>query len=216
MFDPLGAPVEGMLVSIESGPFGSGVSDELLTDKTGSYKFEKLAPGVYTVSMALEFAPTIEVPLSAGELRRQDLHIRIDEVTATYSVCVDCEPGTDRYSPPESLVREFASDREALAQQAVRGAEPIAGWEAYEPDVQVTPVVRERGLTGTVVLEGRVEADGSIAHITAVSSPHDELSAAAIAALRKERWRPAMVRGVAVASPLRLTIEFLRRAKPAR
>src|SRR5687767_9547426 len=45
VYDPLGAPVEGMLVYIESGPFGSGVSDETHTDKAGQYRFEKLLPG---------------------------------------------------------------------------------------------------------------------------------------------------------------------------
>ncbi len=52
VYDPLGAPVEGMLVYVESGPFGSGVSEETHTDKAGQYRFEKLPPGVYTISEA--------------------------------------------------------------------------------------------------------------------------------------------------------------------
>jgi TonB family protein len=126
---------------------------------------------------------------------------------------VDCDP-SPRYVPPDSLVREFASDREAAAKQSVRGAEPTGGWEYYEPDVGVTDAIRERGLTGAVVLEARVEPDGVVTNVRVVSSPHAELSAAAAAALHRERWNAATVRGVAVAAPLRLTIEFVRRATP--
>ena len=214
VFDPLGAPVDGMLVSIESGPFGSGVSDETKTDKAGNYTFEKLPPGVYTVSMALDFAPTFEVSLDAGQLVRRDIRMHIEEVAGTFSVCVDCEPGAHRYTPPDSLVREFASDRDAAARQSVRGAEPASGWEYYEPDVRVTDSIRARGLTGTVVLEARVETDGAVRSVTVISSPHPELSAAVVAALQREQWTAATVRGVAIAVPLRLTIEFLRGATP--
>ena len=213
VYDPLGAPVEGMLVYIESGLFGSGVSDETITDKDGNYTFEKLPPGVYTISMPIEFAPTFDVSLDAGQLVRQDIRMYIEEVLGTFAVCVDCEPAAHRYTPPDSLVREFASDRDAGVKQSVRGAEPAVGWEYYEPDVRVTDFIRQRGLTGTVRLEARIEADGIVKNVTVVSSPHAELSAAAVAALQRDRWKAATVRGVPVAVPLRLTIEFLRRAK---
>src|SRR5262245_40486105 len=67
VYDPLGAPVEGMLVSIESGPFGSGVADEMQTDKAGQYRFEKLPPGVYTILVPIEFMSPLEVSLDAGQ-----------------------------------------------------------------------------------------------------------------------------------------------------
>ena len=214
VYDPLGAPVEGMLVYIESGPFGSGVADETRTDKAGQYRFEKLSPGVYTITMPIEFAPSIEVSLDAGQLVRRDIRMHIEEVTGTFSVCVDCGQPVPRYAPPESLVKEFANDRDAAAKQSVRGAEPAGGWEYYQPDVRVTDTIRERGLTGTVILEARVETDGVVKRVTIVSSPHPELSAAAVAALQNERWNAATVRGMPVAVPLRLTIEFVRRARP--
>jgi TonB family protein len=213
VYDPVGAPVEGMLVSIESGPFGSGVADEMRTDKAGQYRFEKLPPGVYTILVPVEFVAPIEVSLDAGQVIRRDIRLHIEEVIGTFSVCVDCARAP-RYTPPDSLVNEFASDREAAQKQSVTIAEPAVGWESYEPDVRVTDAIRERGLTGAVVLEARVEADGAVKNVTVVSSPHAELSAAAVAALQRERWNAATVRGVPVAAPLRLTIEFVRRATP--
>ncbi len=187
VYDPLGAPVGGLLVSIESEPFGAGMSDETHTDNAGQYRFEKLPPGLYTIWLPIEFAPSIEVSLDAGQLVRRDIRMHIDEVTGTFSVCVDCDAAIPRYTPPESLVSEFASDREATATLSVRGAEPVVGWEYYEPDVRVTDAIRARQLTGTVVLEARVESDGAVRNVTVVSSPHPELSAAAVAALQNER-----------------------------
>lgn len=213
VYDPLGVPVEGMLVSIESGPFGSGVADEMRTDKAGQYRFETLPPGVYTILVPIEFVAPIEVAVDAGHVVRHDIRLHIEEVIGTFSVCVDCAQ-VPRYVPPDSLVKEFASDREAAQKQSVTIAEPAVGWEFYEPDVRVTDTIRERGLTGAVVLDGRVEADGVVKNVAVVSSPHPELSAAAVAALQRERWNAATVRGVPVAAPLRLTIEFVRRATP--
>ena len=214
VYDPLGVPVEGMLVYIESGLFGSGVSDQTYTDKAGQYRFEKLPPGAYTISVPIAFAPSIEVSLDEGKLVQRDIRMHIEEVTGSFSVCVDCGPEVARYVPPDSLVQEFASDREVAAMQSVRGAEPAGGWEYYQPDVRLTDVIRARRLTGTVVVEARVGTDGALTRVTVVSSPHAELSAAAVAALQNERWNAATVRGVPVTVPLRLTIEFVRRATP--
>jgi len=213
VYDPLGLPVEGMLVSIESGPFGSGVADEMHTDKAGQYRFENLPPGVYTIVVPIEFVPAIEVSLDVGQVVRRDIRMHIEQVIGTFSVCVDC-PAVPRYTPPDSLVKEFASDREAAQKQSVTIAEPVAGWEYYQPDVRVTDAIRERGLTGAVVLEASVEADGAVKNVEIVSSPHPELGAAAAAALQREQWKAATVRGVPVAAPLRLTIDFVRRATP--
>lgn len=152
----------------------------------------------------------MDVSLEAGQVVRRDIRIHIEEVIGTFSVCVDCEPAP-RYTPPDSLVQEFAGDRDAATLQSVSGAEPTVGWEYYEPDVRLTEAIRQRSLTGTVVLEARVDTDGTVKDVTVVSSPQAELNAAAVAALQNERWRAATVRGVPVAVPLRLTIEFLRR-----
>ena len=80
--------------------------------------------------------------------------------------------------------------------------------------MRITGPIRDERLTGTVTIEARVETDGAVKNVTVVSSPHPELSAAVRTALERERWKPAMVYGEPVAVPLRLTIEFLRRATP--
>jgi hypothetical protein len=39
VYDPLGVPVEGIVVSIESGLFGAGISEQMPTGKAGQYKY---------------------------------------------------------------------------------------------------------------------------------------------------------------------------------
>jgi TonB family protein len=211
VYDPLGAPVEGMSVSMESGPFGSGVFGATRTDKAGRYTFERLPPGVYVISAPVDFAPTITVSLNEGQRVEQDVRLEVDGVAAIYSVCIDCPQDGWRYTPPQSIVAEFARDREVASQQSSTAAEPVVGWDFYEPDVRITDAIRARGLTGDVVLEGRIDIDGAVRNLSVTSSSHRELSTAALAALDGEKWRPATVHGVSVAVPLRLTIEFRHR-----
>lgn len=210
VYNPLAVPLPGVLISIESGPFGSGTFAEVVTDAAGRYTFDRLPPGVYTISSSI--GESFEVSLSTDQVLRRDIRMQIDEVSGTFSVCIDCDTPL-KYMPPDSLVSEFTADRNAT-KTTVAGAEPAVGWEYYEPDVRVTAAIREGRLTGTVVIEARVERDGTVKNVTVVSSPHPELSAAVRAALERETWKPAMVYGERVAAPLRLTIEFLRRATP--
>jgi TonB family protein len=211
VYDPLGAPIEDMTIVMESGPFGSGVFGSTRTDKAGRYTFDRLVPGVYIISTSVHFAPTITVLLNEGQRVEQDIRLEVDGVAASYSVCIDCPQEEPRYTPPQSIVAEFARDREAAAAQSSTAAEPVLGWDYYEPDVRVTDVIRARGLTGHVVVEGRIDIDGAVRNLSVTSSPHRELSAAALAALEGEKWRPATVQGISVAVPLRITIEFRRR-----
>jgi TonB family protein len=210
VYDPLGTPVEGILVFIESGAFGSGISDERRTDKAGRYVFDRLPPGVYVMTVSVDAAPDLSVTLEAGQRLQRDIRMQLEEVTGTFAVCVDCPATAQTYSPPESLVREFALDREAATKQPVVGAEPPRGWALYAPAVQISDTIRRRGLTGTVVLEGRIDADGLVKHVRLVSSSHPELGAAAAAALENDTWKPATVYGTPVAVPFRIIVEFMR------
>ena len=117
VYDPLGAPIEGMLVSIESGPFGSGVADEMRTDKAGQYRFEKLPPGVYTIVVPIEFVPAIEVSLDAGQVIRRDIRMHIEEVIGTFSVCVDCAAGSAIHTA--GLAGEGVCQRPRVGAEAV-------------------------------------------------------------------------------------------------
>ena len=68
---------------------------------------------------------------------------------------------------------------------------------------------RQRGEQGDVVLEIRVDGDGSVGDVNVVSSSgFCELDAAAVRAVRAARFAPARSGGSAVASTARLTLTF--------
>ena len=68
---------------------------------------------------------------------------------------------------------------------------------------------RQRGEQGDVILEIRVDEDGSVGEVKVVStSGFDELDAAAVRAVRAARFNPAKSGGASVASTARLTLTF--------
>ena len=68
---------------------------------------------------------------------------------------------------------------------------------------------RRRGHEGCVTVEISVAEDGNVVGAEVVaSSGHDELDAAALAAVRTARFAPATEDGVSVRGELRLTFDF--------
>ncbi len=71
---PSGAPVPGASVAVRAGGggrFGGGGTPPTLSDESGAFHIDRLAPGVYRVSASLGGASSApqEVPLLAGQLR---------------------------------------------------------------------------------------------------------------------------------------------------
>jgi TonB family protein len=73
--------------------------------------------------------------------------------------------------------------------------------------------LRDAGLEGTVVVEGRIGTDGFASDLMVVSDVHPALASAAVQAVRAERWEPGRVRGVAIEVPLRMTIDYILHAR---
>jgi periplasmic protein TonB len=72
---------------------------------------------------------------------------------------------------------------------------------------------RRNGIEGVVLLRVQIAADGTCSGVTVeTSSGHESLDAAAVAAVRKWRFEPALQEGVAVASELLVPIRFVLKA----
>ena len=108
--------------------------------------------------------------------------------------------------PPSQIAemeRDLAAQREAtrnrLAQTAILTTEiplryPQDLWDAM--------------IEGSVVLEGRVGADGLPTDVKSVAPVHPGLAKAAIETVSQWRFEPARLRDKPVESPLRMTINF--------
>jgi TonB family protein len=68
--------------------------------------------------------------------------------------------------------------------------------------------VRARGISGQVLLELVIEADGKVGDLVVVSSPHPDLVDPAIACARKWRFTPATKGGAATAVTATLEVPF--------
>jgi TonB family protein len=210
LFDPLGAPLDGVTLALERGRFyGSST-----TDQTGRYEFRKLQPGLYSF-----YAPTVEMVepltlrLSAGDEVHHDVYMKITPLVGSFTVCAECVVRTDNYQPPDSLAKEIEQDRREWAQkQVVTGPEPIGGWETLHATIPDYPEYLERKkLEGSVVIEGVIGTDGFRTKMRIVSAAHPDLAKAALELLRNEQWQPARVRGLAFEVPFREQIEFVLR-----
>ena len=98
--------------------------------------------------------------------------------------------------------------------QPVKGPEPVGGWESYWSRLPEYPrTLRDAGLEGTVIVEGRIGTDGLASDLKVVSDVHPALASAAVEAVQAERWEPGRVRGVAIEVPLRMTIDYILHAR---
>ena len=83
--------------------------------------------------------------------------------------------------------------------------------ELPEAITKVKPVypdeARRAGVTGTVMVQAHVREDGTVGECRVVKSI-PELDAAAIAAVRQWRFKPAMSKGVPVAVPVAVPVKF--------
>lgn len=65
-------------------------------------------------------------------------------------------------------------------------------------------------IQGRVELQARLNVDGTVSGVRVVEPVHPDLASAAETIVRSWRREPAVVRGVPVEVPIRLTVDFRR------
>ena len=209
VFDPFGAPVENVLVYLESAAHERPFFARVRTDHSGRFAFDRLPGGSFVLTAPMDFVPSASVTVAAGSSLERDVRMQLEPFVDRFTVCAACSFAVETYVPPDSLVEEFERDRQEGWYQTVTAAEPAGGWEFYRPPITIYPFdLRDAGIQGTVVVEGRIGADGFAQGLQAVASAHPRLTRLAISELEQQRWQPARVRGVPVDVPLRITIDF--------
>jgi beta-lactamase regulating signal transducer with metallopeptidase domain len=209
VFDPFDVPVDGVLLSLESAAPELPFFATTRTDSSGRFAFERLPAGSYVLTAPMDFASPSLIPVAPGVSVERDVRMKLEPFVDRFTVCTTCALAGDAYVPPDSLVREFERDRQEGWYQTVAAAEPAGGWEFYRPPITVYPIdLRDAGIQGTVVVEGRIGTDGFARGLAAVTTAHPRLATLATDELERQRWQPARVRGVPVEVPLRITIDF--------
>jgi TonB family protein len=114
-----------------------------------------------------------------------------------------------------------AEDVVGIAASHPLGPRPAGAVEAYRPGGKVAglkrlsgrmpawpPGAAARGASGTVVLCGTVKADGTIAGVTVLESPDEDLSKAAAEAYGTWKFEPMKLNGQPVEARHLLVLEF--------
>ena len=217
VYDPLDSPADHTPIALTGG---NDFVQESTTDGAGHFRFENLSPGRYTFTTPITDAFVPALTLGAGEDRKIDVRLRVEEVVVDVDICDGC--------------RQVGAIRAPLAAAApgipnnplIVQAEPVEGWDAFNAAQREYPaLLKANGVDGTVVVDGRITADGVVEHpqgrVTDLAfhrrptfscQPNtvcrDQLSAAAVALVQQQRWRPATVRGTPLEVPLHVTVEY--------
>ena len=100
------------------------------------------------------------------------------------------------HAPPSKVNAQFPGGDEALAKY-------------FEEHLDYTDESRSNALEGVVIVEFLVKKNGRLSNFKIIETPHENLSASALAALEgMSKWVPAKYQNVDVASRVLLPIHF--------
>jgi TonB family protein len=182
VYDPSGAFVPAAAVSLKN----TGAANEELarSDADGHYKLQGIPAGDYIVRVTAPGFATYQKTLSlkAGTPATADIRLSIGEVKEAVEIAAK------RGQPPASAATPAQRARIGGMVQAANLISKVN--PAYPADA------RAEGIEGTVLLRAVISKDGSLLHVTQVSSGVDpRLVSAAMAAVPLWRYQPALLNG---------------------
>ena len=198
----------------------SQAKHEVRSDRTGHFEFVGLPPGEYALEASLPgFANVKDTIIIIGRDvdRTIDMHVGSLEETVTIRSSPsqpDSEPSAEQLLERQK-VRARAQERQRAALERCAGAVPSAmGGQILAP-LRLTSVnprypesLRTTGTGGVVTLDALIGTDGNIQQVRAISSPHPDLEAAAIEAVRQWQFTPTLLNCVPIEVPMKVTLRF--------
>ena len=201
----------------------SRAKHEVRSDRTGHFEFVGLPPGEYALEATLPgFANVKDTFVIIGKDvdRRIDMQVGSLEETLTVTSSVSAAPDQDadrlrqERSKLESRLTRVAEQRRDVLDKCAGGVPGPMGGQIRAPLklVNVNPLypesMRTTGTGGIVTLDALIGTDGNIQQVRAVSSPHPDLEAAAIEAVRQWQFTPTLLNCVPTEVPMKVTLRF--------
>jgi len=121
-----------------------------------------------------------------------------DETIEFTELDLDDEPPPPPPPPDDGAPMFFAYDEAPI---------PIGGWEALQRNLVYPPMAQKAGVEGKVVVNAEIDAEGNVGRTWILVSlvGCDE---AAVTAIRKTKWKPAMQRDQPVFVRVAITVIF--------
>jgi TonB family protein len=191
----------------------SGAKHEVKTDGTGRYEVVGLPPGDYRIEARLPGFSVLRgtVTVGGGTLQR-DLAMEVGSLEETVVVRASASRPDTAAPMVQSAARPAPRPCETPASQ---GGVMIGG--QLRPPVKlrhVNPVypasALAAGAQGAVTLRARIGTEGNVEEVTVVSSPHPDLAAAAVNAVRQWEFGTTLLNCVAIPVEMGVTVNFER------
>lgn len=190
------------------------VSYTASAQKASNIKFEKISNGTILINYTLEgnsmmlYHPTITFSLNNGA------SFSIAPKSLSGDINTPVSVGTERqivwemekdlgYVTTEQLAVQFkfseagpaAGNSDYIYDYADKMPELIGGVRAIYMFLTYPDAARKSGVEGNATVTFVVEKDGSVSNLVAVQTPHESLGEATINALKKVKFKPALVNG---------------------
>jgi len=168
-----------------------GTTMAAVSDKEGKYYIIKVPPGVYSVTAIYPGYKSIkltDVKVKAGESTKLDFKM---EASGELEALPPPPPPA-----PEGVKAPAAPEKPVDAEKFVdfdKPVEPVGGWKALQANLEYPADARDAKQEGMVHVKALIGIDGKVkAIVVEKSSEFESLNKAAVEAVKKTQWQPAM------------------------
>jgi TonB family protein len=187
---------------------------EVRSDRSGRYEFVGLAPGEYALQATLPGFAALKGKLTVGgSTLQRDFKLEVGTLMETVNV------RTRANSPPASSATSVGNRRvappEAPKCASVTGQDGTPMGGNIRPPLKIFDVrpyypasAVDAAAQGAVRLEARIGPDGNVEDVRTVSTPHADLTAAAVDAVRQWQFTPTYLNCVAIPVSMSVTVNF--------
>lgn len=190
----------------------TGASQTVTSDGSGTFSFRDLPPGDYTFVTSLAGFQRVRnmIRLSAGAQLQRNVLLPLGTLTETVTVSNDGVSNSSK--PGVRPERELPEPRIASPCVGRVGGCVKPPRKVFHVSPVYPSALAAAGVTGQVVLSGRVGLDGYMNDLQPVdpnAQVHPDLVAAAIEGVRQWEFNPTYLNGAPVEAAIRITVNFV-------
>ena len=187
---------------------------EVRSDRSGRYEFVGLAAGDYALEATLPGFAALKGRLTvAGPSLQQDFKLEVGSLTETIMVRASASNPGGPNTTTVGKRRVTSPVAPKCASVTGQDGTPMGG--NIRPPIKILdvrpyypPSALGAGANGTVALQARIGTDGDVEDVNVASTPHPDLAASAVDAVRQWQFEPTFLNCVAIPVTMKITVTF--------